>query len=166
MKDIQKTTQVYLLSQKLFKIYKFYKFLSFSLGQKKPICMQMLEAKWLPQERLLTFQYKKHSLQLHVLQSWNRLMNPNNWRGSYYLKRINGRTTRLQLNIPVKGSRHPHSRLDCKCFGVSLPGIFLITKLEILQMPFLLLFSFGPTVFLSVFLLVLSVHRGLLPIHK
>ena len=56
MKDIQKVTQVYLLSYKLFKIYKFYKFLSFSLGQKKPICMQMLEAKWLPQERLLTVQ--------------------------------------------------------------------------------------------------------------
>ena len=148
-------------------------------------------------------------MHLHVLQSWNRLMNWNNWRGSYYLKRINGRTTaaaaakslqscptlcdpiegspagspipgilqastlewvaisfRFQLNIPVKGSRHPHSRLDCKCFGVSLPGIFLITKLEILQMPFLLLFSFGPTVFLPVFLLVLSLHSGFLPIHK
>lgn len=31
-------------------------------------------------------------------------------------------------------------------------------------MPLLFLFSFGPTVFLSVFLLVLSLHRGYLPI--
>lgn len=33
----------------------------------------------------------------------------------------------LQILSPVKGSSHPHSRLNCKSFGISLPGIFFIS---------------------------------------
>lgn len=68
--------------------------------------------------------------------------------------------------LPMESSGHPHCRLDCKGFGVSLPSILLISYSQVIEITLPFFLCLWPTMLCTMLFLLFFLHLILTTVYN